>query len=129
MEKQAQFTNVKNLCMGSFIALILSAILLFGFSILLVNTNLAESTISPVIILLSSLCILVGSIFTARKNQKNGIINGGIVGGIYLLILWVISTIFIDGMAFTMQTAIMLTASIFTGMLGGILGVNFSKTK
>ncbi len=130
MEKQ-QITlrNVKNIGIGSAIALILSAVLLFGFSFLLVSTDMQESTIRPVIILLSSLCILIGSIFTARKNTKNGIINGGIVGGMYLLILWLISSCCMDGMTFTLHTGIMLVSAILTGMLGGIVGVNFAKTK
>ena len=77
-----------------------------------VNTDIQESTTRPIIILLSSVCILIGSMFAAKKNQKNGIVNGGVVGGIYLLVLWILSSIFIDGMGFTMQTAIMLLAAI-----------------
>lgn len=130
MEKQQiALKNVKNIGIGSILALVLSAVLLLGFSFLLVSTDIQENTIRPIIILLSSLCILIGSIFTARKNSKNGIINGGIVGCVYLLVLWIISSIWIDGMTFTMHTGIMLVAAILTGMLGGIVGVNFAKTK
>lgn len=128
-KQQIALKNVKNIGIGSAIALVLSALLLLGFSFLLVSTDIQESTIRPVIILLSSLCILIGSIFTAKKNSKNGIVNGGIVGAIYLLVLWIISTILIEGMTFTMHTGIMLVAAILTGMLGGIVGVNFAKTK
>ncbi len=121
--------SLKNLCMGSGIALVLSVILLLGFSILLVNTDIQESTTRPIIILLSSVCILIGSMFTAKKNQKNGIVNGGMVGGIYLLVLWILSSIFIDGMGFTMQTAIMLLAAILTGMLGRNFRGKFCQNK
>ena len=34
-----------------------------------------------------------------------------------------------EGMSFTLHTGIMLVAAILTGMLGGIIGVNFAKTK
>ena len=130
MEKQQiTWKNMKNIGIGSAIALVLSALLLLGFSLLLARTDMQESTIRPVIILLSSLCILIGSVFTARKNTKNGMVNGGFVGGIYLLVLWIISSILMEGMSFTLHTGIMLVAAILTGMLGGIIGVNFSKTK
>ncbi len=129
MEKQQiTWKNMKNIGIGSAIALVLSALLLLGFSLLLARTDMQESTIRPVIILLSSLCILIGSVFTARKNTKNGMVNGGFVGGIYLLVLWIISSILMEGMSFTLHTGIMLVA-ILTGMLGGIIGVNFAKTK
>ena len=120
---------MKNIGIGSAIALVLSALLLLGFSLLLARTDMQESTTRPVIILLSSLCILIGSVFTARKNTKNGMVNGGFVGGIYLLVLWIISSILMEGMSFTLHTGIMLVAAILTGMLGGIIGVNFAKTK
>lgn len=130
MEKQQiTWKNMKNIGIGSAIALVLSALLLLGFSLLLARTDMQESTIRPVIILLSSLCILIGSVFTARKNTKNGMINGGFVGGIYLLVLWIISSILMEGMSFTLHTGIMLIAAILTGMLGGIIGVNFAKSK
>jgi len=130
MEKQQiTWKNMKNIGIGSAIALVLSALLLLGFSLLLARTDMQESTIRPVIILLSSLCILIGSVFTARKNTKNGMVNGGFVGGIYLLVLWIISSILMEGMSFTLHTGIMLVAAILTGMLGGIIGVNFAKTK
>ena len=130
MEKQQiTWKNMKNIGIGSAIALVLSALLLLGFSLLLARTDMQESTIRPVIILLSSLCILIGSVFTARKNTKNGMVNGGFVGGIYLLVLWIISSILMEGMSFTLHTGIMLVAAILTGMLGGIIRVNFAKTK
>ena len=129
MEKEKSMSNIKNLCIGGGISLVLSVIFLLAFSFLLVNTDLKETTVGPVVILLSSICILIGSIFCARKNGKKGILNGGIVGGVYLLILWIISSMFIDGMGFTIETAIMLLSCILTGMLGGIIGVNFAKTK
>ena len=130
MEKQQiTWKNMKNIGIGSAIALVLSALLLLGFSLLLARTDMQESTIRPVIILLSSLCILIGSVFTARKNTKNGMVNGGFVGGIYLLVLWIISSILMEGMSFTLHTGIMLVAAILTGMLGGIIGVNIKKTK
>ena len=130
MEKQQiTWKNMKNIGIGSAIALVLSALLLLGFSLLLARTDMQESTIRPVIILLSSLCILIGSVFTARKNTKNGMVNGGFVGGIYLLVLWIISSILMEGMSFTLHTGIMLVAAILTGMLCGIIGVNFAQTK
>ena len=130
MEKQQiTWKNMKNIGIGSAIALVLSALLLLGFSLLLARTDMQESTIRPVIILLSSLCILIGSVFTEKKNTKNGMVNGGFVGGIYLLVLWIISSILMEGMSFTLHTGIMLVAAILTGMLGGIIGVNFAKTK
>ena len=53
-----------------------------------------------------------------------GLVNGALVGLIYILTIYVISSITGLGFALQLQTIIMMLAAIGAGMIGGIIGVN-----
>ena len=109
---------------GVGIAFALTLILVFIYSAILTYTNIPESTIFPVILLITALSILVGSSISTIKIKKNGIVNGGIIGLIYILLLYLISSIVNTNFAITLSSLAIIGAAIFGGMLGGIVGVN-----
>lgn len=112
---------------GIAISFIATLILLFIFSILLTYTSIQESVIPTVIIIITALSILISSEFTTIKIKKNGIINGGIIGFTYIMLLYIISSIVKGNFSFNMYSIIMIIVSILAGMLGGIIGVNQRK--
>lgn len=112
---------------GSLFAVIASAILLLIFAVLLCYTNLSENTMLPVILVITGISILIGSMISTRKIRKNGILNGGMVGLIYIIILYLISSLFLAGFSLTFNSFIMLVVGIVTGMIGGIIGVNTNR--
>ncbi len=116
--------DINNILLGSCLSIITSLILLFLFSIILVNTNISENTIKPVVIILTAISILIGSSVSTIKIKKNGILNGGIIGVIYILFIYFLSSIFISGFGISVDSLIFIISSILTGMLGGIIGVN-----
>jgi putative membrane protein (TIGR04086 family) len=56
--------------------------------------------------------------------KKNGILNGGVIGGAYILILYIISSLLNWKFGLNMQSMIMIVVGIIFGILGGIIGVN-----
>ena len=76
------------------------------------------------IILITALSILIGSSIANIKLKKNGLINGAIIGGIYMLIIYLISTILNWKFGLNLQSIIMMVVGVIFGILGGILGVN-----
>lgn len=109
---------------GVGIAFALTLISVFIYSAVLTYTNISESTIFPVIIMITALSILIGSSISTIKIKKNGILNGGIIGLIYILLLYLISSIVNADFAISMSSLAIIGAAIFGGMLGGIVGVN-----
>ena len=109
---------------GSIFSIIISAILLLIFAVLLSYTNLSENTMLPVTLVVTGVSILIGSMISTRKIRKNGILNGGMVGIIYIIALYLISSLFLAGFYLTFKSFIMLIIGIITGMIGGIIGVN-----
>lgn len=116
--------GVVKILKGIIYSFIITLISIFIFSIILTYTELSERTIPIVIIILTFISILIGSIIGVRKLAKNGMINGGIIGGIYVVLLYLISSILNTGFTFNIYTILMVVLGIISGIIGGIIGVN-----
>ena len=109
---------------GIIIAIVFTIISLFIFSCLLVFTNLSEGTIKPVIITLTGISILLGSSIGTKRFKKNGLFSGALIGGIYIITIYVISSIINSGFYLNISSIVMVVTGMICGILGGIIGVN-----
>ena len=116
--------NLKNISIGIGISFLITLICLFIFSILLTYTNISENTITPTIIIMTGISVLIGSSIGNVKIKKNGIINGAIIGGGYILILYLISSLLNVEFSLNLKSVIMIIVGIVFGVFGGIMGVN-----
>lgn len=126
LDKNEIMQNFIRIIKGSVTAIILTLILLFVFAILLTYTNLQENIINPVIIVITAVSILIGSSISTLKIKKMGLINGAFVGLIYILTIYLISSITGSGFTVEIQSIIMMISSVVAGMIGGIIGVNLN---
>ena len=115
---------IKNIFKGIGISMLFTIICLLIFSIVLTYTNIGENTITAVIMVLTAISILIGSSIGNKTIKKNGILNGALVGGGYILILYLISSLLNVRFSLNMQSGIMIMLGIVFGVLGGIIGVN-----
>ena len=116
--------NYMTIIKGVLISFILTLVLVFIFAIILTYTNIQESAIFPAVLLITAISILIGSSISTIKIKKNGILNGGIIGLIYILLIYLISSIVGTGFALNFNSILIILAAIVGGMLGGIVGVN-----
>lgn len=124
LEDTEMKANIIRIIKGSITAIVITLILLFIFSIILTYTSIKESAMSPVVIVITAVSILIGSSISTLKIKKMGLVNGAVVGLIYILTIYVISSITGLGFSLQLQTIIMMLAAIGAGMIGGIIGVN-----
>ena len=115
---------MKEIIKGVIISLIFTMIFLFIFSILLTYTNISESFIPPVIIVITAISIFIGSSIGNIKIKKNGMLNGALVGGIYLLSVYLLCSLINQNFSLSTQSIIIIVAGMICGMFGGIIGVN-----
>lgn len=115
---------IKNIAKGIGISLITTLVLLLIFSIILTYTNIQENVINPVIMIITAISILIGSSIGNIKIRKNGLLNGGIIGIGYIVIIYLISSILNWKFSLNLQSIIMIITAIIFGILGGIIGVN-----
>lgn len=111
---------------GCLFAIVFSIILLTIYALLLANTTIAENTMMPVVLTITGISILIGGTISSRKMKKNGLIYGGIVGLVYVLSLYLASSVSMVGFSLSANSFIMLGVGVITGIIGGIIGVNMS---
>lgn len=116
--------TVSQIAKGVGISLITTIILLFIFAGLLTYTPISETIITPVIIIVTAISILIGSSIGNIKIKKNGLVNGALIGGIYMLIIYLTSSILNWKFGVEIQSIIMIVVGMVFGILGGIIGVN-----
>lgn len=119
--------NIVKIIKGSTVAIIITLLGLLIYSVILASTEIGENTINYVVIGISALSILIGSIISVSKIAKNGMLNGAIVGGIYIVILYLLSSIINLNFDINSNSIILIFFSMVAGMLGGVIGVNIKK--
>lgn len=122
--KEKSNSNLIKIIKGSAIAIVLSLIFLTIYAAILSFTSVSETTMVPVVLVLTGISILIGSSMSSISIKRQGIINGGLVGLIYVLFLYVVSSIAGIGFGLNMNAIIMLIVGVITGMIGGVIGVN-----
>lgn len=117
-------TNFFNIIKGVIISIIFTLIFLFIFSIILTYTNISEEFITPTIIIITAISIFIGSSIGNIKMKKNGLLNGALIGGIYLTSIYLSSGIINQKFSLNTASIIIITLGMICGMFGGIIGVN-----
>lgn len=110
-----------------FIAYFLTLVFYFVYSLLLEFTPIPESSIPLFGFISSMLSVFIGSSLAVIKIRENGLINGGLVGLVYILVLYLLSSIFSTGFGLNGYAFSMIIFNIIIGMIGGIIGVNMCK--
>ena len=117
-------SNVKKVIKGSVVSIVITLISLVIFASLLTYTSISESTIPTVTIIITVISILIGSSLAMSTVKKNGIINGILVGLIYIGFIYILSSIIEGNFALNVKSMIMVVGAIIAGAVGGIIGVN-----
>lgn len=112
---------------GIIVSFALTLISLFILALILTYTNVQDTIVPLATIIITAISILIGSSISTIKIKRNGIINGGIVGVIYILTIYLTSSIVEVGFTLGLKSVIMIIIGIMSGIIGGIVGVNLSK--
>ena len=116
--------NLKNIIKGIVLSFFITIAMLFIISILLCYTNMKESLIEPCIIFTSTFSILIGSFSVMKNIKQKGLIYGMLLGIIYMLMIYLISSFINMDFSLGFGSIIMMILGIISGAIGGIIGVN-----
>lgn len=117
-------SNLIRILKGSGIAILSTLILLIIYSAILTYTNINESTMKITIIAITAISILIGSFISSSNIKKNGLTNGALVGLIYIVTIYLLSSIVSQNFMLSVTSVVMIIASILAGAIGGIIAVN-----
>ncbi len=119
-----QNSRIKNIGKGVLITFLTSIILLAILSLILAYTDVSEKIVDPAIIVITAISTILGGIVGSIKIKKNGLLNGGIIGGIYICLIYLLSSIANWNFNINIRSLIMIIMGIGFGIIGGIIGVN-----
>lgn len=115
---------IKDVLKGIIISILTTAILLSVYAIILTYTSVNENTIPVITIIITAISILLGSAITTLHIRKNGAMNGGLVGIIYIFAIYILSSVITGNFSVNNYSIAMIVISIIAGITGGIIGVN-----
>jgi len=103
---------------------IFTLVLFFFFSLVLRFTNVSDSIIPGIVLLISIISILCGSAICTKNAENQGWFWGSCIGGSYAIILYIISSLTLTGFSFPLTTIYLILGYIAIGAIGGIVGIN-----
>lgn len=98
------------------------------FALILANTNFPEKLMSPAVVIITVISVFTASYIVARSTKSKGMINGSIVGFLYMLLLYILSSIVYKNFKIDRYSITMVLIGVLTGAIGGILGTNVKKS-
>ncbi len=119
--------NINYIGKGIAISFIFTVIALLILSAVLTYSSVSENIESSSIIVINTISILIGSSFCTIKEKNRGMLKGIAVGGIYIGIIYIISSIVSMKFTLNFNSIIIIITSIISGAVGGIIGVNIKK--
>lgn len=117
-------SSIMKVVEGSIMGIVITLILLLILAIILANTDISEGIISTSIITITGISIFISSLLIATKIKNKGILNGALVGLIYILLIYTISSIASSNFLLSINSIILIFVSILMGAIGGIVGIN-----
>lgn len=113
---------------GVFIAAIFTLSVLLIAALVLSYTPLPASSIPYISYFVQAVGAVISGYIPAKRAGTRGILTGGVAGGLYILIIWLIASLVADGLVFGSHILKMIAISVIAGAIGGILGVNLKSS-
>jgi len=116
--------NLMTIIKGIIVSYIITIPAFIIFAIILTYVSFPEKLISPAVVIITIISILVAGSTATKSTKSRGWLNGGIVGLIYMLFLYILSSSIINNFAIDRYVATMTVIGVLTGCIGGITGIN-----
>ena len=113
---------------GVMIASLITFVIFALFSLALSYTPLPESAIPYIVFITQGIGSILAGFIPAKKAGVKGLVTGSISALLYMLILWLVSSLSSDGFYVNSHVLTMFIVSLIFGALGGITGVNFKDS-
>lgn len=112
---------------GIIVSYIVVISLFIIFAIILTYADFPERLISPAVLIATIISILVAGTTATKNLRSKGWLNGGIVGFIYMLFLYVLSSLVFRDFSIRREAVYLTLIGILSGSIGGIIGINVKR--
>jgi putative membrane protein (TIGR04086 family) len=123
-EQGAGNLTILSVVKGLVAAYIISIPAFLLFALILVNTDFPDKFKTIAVIITTIISILAAGMTATRGLKNRGWLNGSIVGLIYMLVLYILSSIVYNNFSVDRYVITMTIIGVLTGAIGGITGIN-----
>lgn len=99
-------------------------VLIIILALVLTFTSLSEGVVPVINSIIMILSIAFGAIYISLKSDRLGWLNGGTVGLVYMLLLIILGSIFVDTFTMDIYTLFRIIIALVTGSVAGMIGIN-----
>ncbi len=122
------FSTALGFLKGALIAALFTLAVFLLAAVILSYTPLPEDAIPYISFITQVIGAIISGFVPAKRAGVKGLVTGGASALLYMLTLWLISSLAADGFFMGRHVLTMFLLSLVFGALGGILGVNFKDT-
>lgn len=108
-------------------AFLITIILMGILALLICYTPIPEEAVTPSVYVLNYFSVFMAGLFSAARAKKRGFITGGVSGGLYMLLVYLLGYILFGGIEFTKTVLLTIIYCLVIGMAGGIVGINLQR--
>lgn len=116
--------NLIGILKGVIFSYLITIPILIIFALFLSYTDFPERLISPAVVITTVVSVLIAGYSVTRGVTSKGWLNGAVVGFVYMLILYLLGSIFFENYTINKYVITMMIIGILTGAIGGMLGIN-----
>ena len=98
------------------------------FALILSNVDFPQRLVTPVVVIITVISVLTAGAVSTRGVRSRGWLNGSIVGLVYMLILYLFSSIVYKNFAVDRNVLTMTIIGVLSGAIGGIVSINTKKS-
>ena len=98
------------------------AFMLFAF--ILANVDFPQRLVTPAVVVITVVSVLTAGAVATSGVRSRGWLNGGIVGLIYMIILYWFSSILFRNFTVDRNVLTMTVIGVLSGAIGGIMSIN-----
>jgi putative membrane protein (TIGR04086 family) len=111
------------------VAYILTFVIFLAAAAFLTYTEFPQGMIPSVVVITTMISIMFAGSGFARSAKNKGWFNGMLAGLIYMVILYVISSLTLNTYGIDINGLIMLILGMAAGAFGGVVGINLKMKK
>ncbi|NLK87991.1 MAG: TIGR04086 family membrane protein [Clostridiaceae bacterium] len=97
------------------------------FALILTNLDFPQKLLTPAVVVITVISVLTAGAVSTRGVRSRGWLNGGIVGFIYMLVLYLFSSILCKNFTIDRYVITMSIIGVLAGAIGGIMSINSPK--
>ncbi|HOQ07981.1 MAG TPA: TIGR04086 family membrane protein [Clostridiales bacterium] len=128
--KQEEFEGLNPLLLlkGLIASYIITIPAFLLFALILSNVDFPQRLVTPVVVIITVISVLTAGAVSTRGVRSRGWLNGSIVGLVYMLILYLFSSIVYKNFAVDRNVLTMTIIGVLSGAIGGIVSINTKKS-